>query len=185
MWQRAHERLGGLDGVARAKAELVDALPADGSAVLNADDPRVAAMAARARGRVLTFGRSPSADVAVADLSLSGDEARAAFTVVTPWGRAPVRLTVPGAHMAVNAAAALAVALVCEVPLTPAGGDLGAVALAHGAAAHCRCAGPQRRYSTPPMQGRRWNVGRSGTAGAVVMSCRADVPARAPGDRRG
>jgi UDP-N-acetylmuramoyl-tripeptide--D-alanyl-D-alanine ligase len=123
------ERLGGLDGVARAKAELIDALPADGTAVLNADDPRVAAMAARAPGRVLTFGRSPSADVAVADLSLSGDEARAAFTVVTPWGRAPVRLTVPGAHMAVNAAAALAVALVCEVPLDAAADAVSGAAL--------------------------------------------------------
>jgi UDP-N-acetylmuramoyl-tripeptide--D-alanyl-D-alanine ligase len=123
------ERLDGLDGVARAKAELVDALPVDGTAVLNADDPRVAAMAARAPGRVLTFGRSPSADVAVVDLSLSGDEARAAFTVVTPWGRAPVRLTVPGAHMAVNAAAALAVALVCEVPLDAAADAVSGAAL--------------------------------------------------------
>jgi UDP-N-acetylmuramoyl-tripeptide--D-alanyl-D-alanine ligase len=123
------ERVGGLEGVARAKAELVDALPADGTAVLNADDPRVAAMAARAPGRVLTFGRSPSADVAVADLSLSGDEARAAFTAVTPWGRAAVRLTVPGAHMAVNAAAALAVALVCEVSLDAAADAVSSAAL--------------------------------------------------------
>ena len=123
------ERVGGLEGVARAKAELVDALPADGTAVLNADDPRVAAMAARAAGRVLTFGRSPSADVAVADLSLSGDEARPAFTVVTPWGRAPVRLAVPGAHMAVNAAAALAVALVCDVALDAAAAAVSGAAL--------------------------------------------------------
>jgi len=123
------ERVGGLDGVARAKAELITALPADGTAVLNADDPRVAAMAARAPGRVVTFGRSPTADVVVTDLSLSGDEARAAFTVVTPWGRARVGLAVPGAHMAVNAAAALAVALVCEVPLDAAADAVSGAAL--------------------------------------------------------
>lgn len=123
------ERVDGLDGVARAKAELIAALPADGTAVLNADDPRVAAMAARAPGRVVTFGRSPSADVAVADLSLSGDEARATFTAATPWGRAHVRLAVPGAHMAVNAAAALAVALVCEVPLDAAADAVSGAAL--------------------------------------------------------
>jgi UDP-N-acetylmuramoyl-tripeptide--D-alanyl-D-alanine ligase len=119
------ERVGGLDGVARAKAELVDSLPAGGVAVLNADDARVLAMAARAPGRVLTFGRSPAADVAVADLVLSGDEAHAEFTVMTPWGRAPVRLAVPGAHMAVNAAAAIAVALVCDVTLDDAAAAVG------------------------------------------------------------
>jgi UDP-N-acetylmuramoyl-tripeptide--D-alanyl-D-alanine ligase len=114
---------GGLDGVAEAKAELVDALPTDGTAILNADDPRVAAMAARAPGRVLTFGCSTNADVAVTDLRLS-DEAHASFTVHTPWGRAPVVLAIPGAHMAVNAAAALAVALVCEVALPDAAAAL-------------------------------------------------------------
>ena len=47
---------GGLDQVARAKGELVEALPADGAAILNADDPRVLAMAARTAARVVTFG---------------------------------------------------------------------------------------------------------------------------------
>src|SRR5690606_22958061 len=50
-------------GIAREKGKLVECLPADGCAVLNADDPAVAAMAARARGRVLTFGLAPGADV--------------------------------------------------------------------------------------------------------------------------
>ena len=50
---------GGLDQVARAKGELVEALPADGVAILNADDPRVLAMAARTAARVVTFGVAP------------------------------------------------------------------------------------------------------------------------------
>ena len=50
------ERLGGIEGVARAKAELVAALPATGTAVLNADDPWVAAMAGSTQRPVLTFG---------------------------------------------------------------------------------------------------------------------------------
>ena len=47
---------GSVDAIARAKGELVEALPANGVAVLNADDPRVAAMAARTAARVVTFG---------------------------------------------------------------------------------------------------------------------------------
>src|SRR6266576_1629035 len=50
---------GGLDQVARAKGELAEALPADGVAILNADDPRVLAMAERTQARVVTFTASP------------------------------------------------------------------------------------------------------------------------------
>ena len=102
------DRVGGIEGVARAKAELVEALPSAGIAVLNADDPRVRAMADRCAGSVLLFGESVDADVRVGRIDLD-DLARASFAVDTPWGRAQVRLGVSGRHMAANAAAALAV----------------------------------------------------------------------------
>ena len=108
------ERVGGIEGVARAKAELIDAMPADGVGILNADQPLVAAMAARCAGRVVTFGLV--GDVRVENLVLD-DLARARFTLATEWGRAEVALTVPGAHMAINAAAAAACGLVLDVPL--------------------------------------------------------------------
>jgi UDP-N-acetylmuramoyl-tripeptide--D-alanyl-D-alanine ligase len=63
------EGLGSIEGVAKEKGALVELLPADGVAVLNADDPRVAAMAKRCRGRVVTVGlegpRDPARQVAV------------------------------------------------------------------------------------------------------------------------
>jgi UDP-N-acetylmuramoyl-tripeptide--D-alanyl-D-alanine ligase len=105
---------GTLDDVAAAKGELVDALPASGVAVLNAGDPRVAAMAVRARGRVLTFG--VGGDVRAEAVQLDGD-LRPAFRVVSPWGAADVRLRVRGEHMVDNALAAAAAALACDVPL--------------------------------------------------------------------
>jgi UDP-N-acetylmuramoyl-tripeptide--D-alanyl-D-alanine ligase len=118
------ERVGGIDGVARAKAELIEALPPDGIAILNAGDPRVLAMAARTAARVLTFGGpGTAADVAVTRLRLD-EGACASFTARTPWGDSEVTLGVPGAHMAVNAAAALAVALVCDVALDAAAARL-------------------------------------------------------------
>ncbi len=100
---RAHVgEFGGLDAVARAKAELPGALPADGVAVLNADDPRVAAMAACTAARVVTFGRSNGAVVRAADVAVDG-AGRPAFTLVTPEGAAPVRLNLRGAHNVANA----------------------------------------------------------------------------------
>jgi UDP-N-acetylmuramoyl-tripeptide--D-alanyl-D-alanine ligase len=114
------DRVGGIDGVAIAKAELVRALPQHGTAILNADDPRVAAMAASTDAGVLTFGTSRGADVRVDELR-TDELARARFTVHTPWGRFAVRLSMSGAHMALNAAAALAVVGVV-------GGDLDAAA---------------------------------------------------------
>lgn len=109
------ERLGGIDGVAQAKGELIDALPATGCAVLNADDERVAAMAARTAARVLTFGIN-AGDVRVDELVLD-ELARPRFTLRTPWGSTEVALAVSGVHMALNAAAAAAAGLVLDVPL--------------------------------------------------------------------
>ncbi|MFC4943485.1 UDP-N-acetylmuramoyl-tripeptide--D-alanyl-D-alanine ligase [Pseudonocardia sp. GCM10023141] len=102
--------------VAAAKGELVEALPADGVAVLNADDPNVAAMASRTTARVVTVGRAPTADVRAVDVVL--DAGRPRFTLVSPAGSARVELQLVGEHHIGNALAAAAVAL--ELGATPA-----------------------------------------------------------------
>jgi UDP-N-acetylmuramoyl-tripeptide--D-alanyl-D-alanine ligase len=104
----AHSDLvGGIEGVARAKAELVEALPSSGTAILNADDHRVRAMRGRTGADVLLFGEASDADVRVTNVVLD-ELARPTCTMVTPWGAVRVALAVSGRHMAVNAAAALA-----------------------------------------------------------------------------
>jgi len=102
---------GGLDQVARAKGELPEALPADGVAILNADDPRVLAMADRTAARVVTFSCGPASDALVraADIRLD-DLGRPGFTLLTPEGSAPVTLRLHGAHNVPNALAAAALA---------------------------------------------------------------------------
>ena len=111
------ERVGGIDGVAVAKRELVEALPVSGTAVLNADDERVMAMAAHTGAGTITYGLT--GDVRVIDLVLDG-LARPRFTIATPWGSTPVELAMSGAHMAVNAAGAIAAAGSLGVPLEAA-----------------------------------------------------------------
>ena len=108
---RAHAgEFGGLDQVAQAKGELVEALPAGGAAILNSDDPRVLAMAARTAARVVTFGvRDRAASVRAADVRLD-DLGRPSFTLLTPEGPAPVTLRLHGAHSVPNALAAAALA---------------------------------------------------------------------------
>ena len=110
------EHLGGREGIARVKGELVEALPASGLAVLNAACDASAALAARTVARVLRVGRAPDADIAFRDVVLD-EELRARFVLETPWGRAPVALTVRGEHQVENAAMAAAVALELGVPL--------------------------------------------------------------------
>jgi UDP-N-acetylmuramoyl-tripeptide--D-alanyl-D-alanine ligase len=101
---------GGLDQVARAKGELAEALPADGAAILNADDPRVLAMAARTRARVVTFGvQDRAAAIRATDVRLD-DLGRPGFTLVTPEGQAGVTLRLHGAHNVPDALAAAALA---------------------------------------------------------------------------
>lgn len=123
----AHSELfGSIEGVAAAKGELIEALPSGGVAVLNADNPHVAAMAERTDARVLTFGRSPGADVQVVEIQLD-ELLRPRFVLATPTGRADVELDARGAHMAVNAAAAVAAALAVGVDLADAVAGLAAV----------------------------------------------------------
>jgi UDP-N-acetylmuramoyl-tripeptide--D-alanyl-D-alanine ligase len=112
---------GGIDGVARAKSEIVEGLVADGRAVLNADDPRVLAMAARAPGDVLTFGESAQAQVRADDVRLDGS-GRASFTLVAqgPDGdsqQAAVTLRLVGEHHVHNALGAAAAAIAVGLPL--------------------------------------------------------------------
>ncbi len=98
---------GSREAIARAKGEIVEALPADGTAVLNADDPLVAAMADRTSARVVTFGGA--GDVRWRSLELD-DLGRPSFELGHDGGWTPVRLLETGAHQVANAAAAAALA---------------------------------------------------------------------------
>ena len=107
---------GSRDAIAQAKGELVEALTEAGTAVLNAGDERVSAMASRTVGRVVSFGDVPAADVRVEGLTLDR-LGRPAFRLVRGEEQTEVTLRLVGAHQALNAAAAAAVALACDVPL--------------------------------------------------------------------
>ena len=121
-------RLGGIDGVARAKAELVQALPEHGLAILNADDERVRSMRRLTAAPALTFGEAPDADVAVDDITLD-ELARPSFRLRTPWGSADVRLRASGRHLIHNAAAAIAAAGALDVDVDAAAGAVAGATL--------------------------------------------------------
>lgn len=101
---------GSQEQIALAKGELVESLPEDGIAVLNADDPLVSAMHNRTKARVVYFGQSGQAQVRAEHIVLD-QEARASFELHTPTGSAGVTLGLYGAHMVHNALAAAAIAL--------------------------------------------------------------------------
>jgi len=113
----AHTELfGSVDAVADAKGELVEALPASGTAVLNAADRRVAAMADRTLAAVLTFSSTGPADVTASAVVLD-KELRPSFRLSSPWGGAELKLAVRGVHNVANALAAAAAALAAGTPL--------------------------------------------------------------------
>ncbi len=112
--------------IAVAKGELVEALGPRGHAVLNLDDPLVAAMAARTEARLWTFGRSPAADVCLEEVEVD-DLGRASFTLVHGGSTEQVSLRLLGEHQALNAAATAATALAAGLALGDVAASLRAV----------------------------------------------------------
>jgi UDP-N-acetylmuramoyl-tripeptide--D-alanyl-D-alanine ligase len=100
---------GSVERIAAAKSELVSALAPDGLAVLNADDPRVKAMAEMCRGSVVTAGEAAEADLRAVDVVLD-ERGRASYQLVAGDARAAVRLGVAGRHQVGNTLLAAAVA---------------------------------------------------------------------------
>ena len=98
-----------IEGVAAAKRELIDGLPPDGVAVLNADDPRVSRFAAGHAGRTVTFGFSEAADVRAENVEFGADGARFRALGVD------FESAMSGRHAVMNLLAAIAVAHVFEI----------------------------------------------------------------------
>ena len=112
-------KFGSKEQTAIAKGELIEALPADGVAILNADDPLVAAMAVRTRARVVFFGEADASDVRV------DERDHASYTLAGH----PVRLRVTGRHQVSNTLAAAAVAVAAGMPVADAAAALGEVTI--------------------------------------------------------
>jgi len=139
------ERLGSLLGVAETKGAIYAALPADGVAVINADDAFAEYFAGIAAGRrILRFGLEASADVTASNLRSDGHGSQ--FTLSTPQGEIAASLPLPGRHNVLNALAAASLALACGVSLAT---------IAHGLA------------ETRPVPGR--HVPRTLSNGAVLI----------------
>ena len=114
-----YSRTPSVEAIAAGKAELIEALPADGVALLNADDQRVRALASRTRARVVLFGESADASLRATDVSASGLEGLR-FVAHDGDARADVRLPLPGRHLVGAALAAIGAATALGVPLEEA-----------------------------------------------------------------
>jgi UDP-N-acetylmuramoyl-tripeptide--D-alanyl-D-alanine ligase len=113
-----------VEAIAAGKAELIEALPRDGVALLNADDPRVRALASRTSARVILFGEREDAALRATDVRARGIDGLR-FTATYEGERAEVFVPVPGRHVVVAALAALGAARQLGVPLGEAAIALG------------------------------------------------------------
>jgi UDP-N-acetylmuramoyl-tripeptide--D-alanyl-D-alanine ligase len=111
------ELLGSLENIAAAKAELIQELPASGTAILPADDPMYDFLQKQTSAKIIGFGQSAAAQYRV--IKSTFDERGYSFCrIETPrHGILELQLALPGAHNAVNAAAALATADACGIDL--------------------------------------------------------------------
>ncbi|MFZ3265566.1 MAG: UDP-N-acetylmuramoyl-tripeptide--D-alanyl-D-alanine ligase [Terriglobales bacterium] len=103
-------------GIARAKYELVEALPSSGAAFLNADDDYVGQFGRDFKGKVILFGLNPVADVRAENIQMIGPEGTR-FDLVCQGARQPIHSPLLGQHNVYNVLAAAAVAM--EHGITP------------------------------------------------------------------
>lgn len=102
------EHLGSIENVAKAKAELVEGMKPGGTAVLNADDHRVAAMRDLVNGKMITYGIESDADVTASEINFARF-GETSFVLTTPNGKSRVNYPLNGKHNILNALAAAAV----------------------------------------------------------------------------
>jgi aminoacyl-tRNA hydrolase len=158
-----------LDAVAEHKGKVVDHLSESGVAVLNADDPRVLAMRGRCRGRVITCGTSPQADVQATDV-VSAWPDRLTFVAHSRGRSVRVQTQLCGTHWVPYLLAALAI------------GEISGLSLADGAAAIARMAAPSGRLSPHTTPDGITFIRDDGKAPLWTMDAAIDVirSARAP-----
>ena len=108
-----------LAGIARAKYELIESLPAGGTAVLNADDEYVSQFGRNFKGKVITYGSHATADIRAENVQSCGAEG-SQFDIITGAGRERARLPLVGEHNILNALAAVSVALARGLKLAEA-----------------------------------------------------------------
>ena len=108
-----------LDATAAVKGKLIAALPQNGTAVLNADDPHVLAMSKKCKGKVVTYGLGSDAMLRAVNIQSMWPE-RLSFTVDYNGESYPVHTQLVGTHWAPCVLAALAVGIVMGVPLATA-----------------------------------------------------------------
>ena len=124
------EGFGSIEGVARAKGELIEHLPGDAVAVINADDPYAGLWRKLARDRrCMSFGTGADADVRVRSESCATGRR---VSLDTPAGEVAIELALPGAHNALNAGAAAAAAIAAGASLDTVRDGLAAVRPAKG-----------------------------------------------------
>jgi UDP-N-acetylmuramoyl-tripeptide--D-alanyl-D-alanine ligase len=119
-----YARTPSVEAIAAGKAELIESLPDDGVALLNADSPRVRALAPRTRAHVVLFGESEDAQLRATDVRAEG-LAGLRFTAQYEGERAAVALPIPGRQLVPAALAALGAAHTLGVPLAEAAVALG------------------------------------------------------------
>jgi len=105
--------LGSLENIAQEKSQLIRALPAGGTAILNYDDPRVRPMAEFTRAQAITFGLNPSADVAAEEIALGPDGTKMIIRIGRH--RYPAQLRLLGRHSAYIASAAVAAGIAYDI----------------------------------------------------------------------